>query len=90
MNFLNSRSKIYSIGGAIFGLGAIIPNAIVFFGSNKDMAQSVTLLNIGQGSLGLLFMLLGTQTLFANRKKIGYIYYILAAFIFSVLFARII
>lgn len=82
---MDRRSKVYSIGGIIFGLGAIIPNVIVFFGDNKDMTKAFMLMNIGQFFLGLLFILLGTQTVFANRKKIGYIYYLVAVLNFTLL-----
>ena len=89
MDFKNRRSKLYSIGGMVLGLGAIIPNVIVFFGKNGDLTRTFMLINIGQFFLGLLFALLGTQSVFANRKKrLGYLYYLVAVSIFVVLFTR--
>ncbi len=90
MGFRNRRSKIYSIGGLILGLGAIIPNIIVFFGNNGDLARTFILISTGQFFLGLLFALLGTQSVFANKKRrLGYLYYLVSVSILVVLFTRI-
>jgi len=89
VNLRDKGSKIYSVGVIILGLGAIIPNVMVFFGSEGDVEKTFRLINMGQAFLGLLFALLGTQSVFAHKSKLGFLYYLVAVFTFFTLFSRL-
>ena len=89
MDFRNRRSKIYSVGALVLGLGAIIPNLMVSFGDKGNLGQVHRLINMGQIFLGLLFILLGTQSVFATKSKLGYLYYVVSIFIFMSLALRL-
>lgn len=85
MNFKNEKSKIYTFGFMILGIAIIITSAMVII----RHLQTPFLISISQLSLILFMMLLGTREVVAKRNKMGYLNYMAAIFISSVLIMRV-
>lgn len=89
MDFRDEKSKVYLFGKTFLAAGVIILGIIFFISSNKDSRLAYTVISLQQLLLGLMMGLLGAQEVVAKKNKLGYLNYLVSAFIFVVFIMRI-
>ncbi|MFZ5966919.1 MAG: hypothetical protein ACOYVK_07065 [Bacillota bacterium] len=89
MDFKNEKSKIYTVGSILLGIGVLLPNILVFVKKYEDVKQAIMMTTIGQIFLAALFVLLGTRDLVARKSKLGYFLYFVSGFILISLILRL-